>query len=302
MRPPPSDDELFSQTRTGRLRIEPAWAPTLRSLRGREGQTLLHEARSGATVQALLDLGLDPNARDAKGRTPLMWTHDADGNRRLLAAGADVRAEDPKGETALAHQSGGLAAGLGYGCPNLTALEVLLEAGVRLPSPREADAWIDRAESCVSHPMEHSEWRRFRQWVRRRVVPEDTRIVYTIEVSPDPDGSAELVIGPDLACKVWFMANARDYTEVGTVAEETLDELRALARAAGIADLTPPPRAPGERARRIDVAAPGAVARFAWIGDSALPSLPAYAKLAAALDAILARVGGPYLPTFARSG
>jgi hypothetical protein len=58
----------------------------------------------GETVQALLEAGAKPDARDAKQRTPLMWAAQAgqaDVIRRLLKFGADVNAATESGWTPL---------------------------------------------------------------------------------------------------------------------------------------------------------------------------------------------------------
>ena len=55
-----------------------------------------------AAVKAFLLKGTDVDARDAYGRTPLMYmVSDPDSVRYLLAQGADVNAKDGKGESVL---------------------------------------------------------------------------------------------------------------------------------------------------------------------------------------------------------
>lgn len=165
--PPFTDEELWSKCHGGPFwSIDPAWVPYLRSMRGPYGETLLHKARSAGPVVSLLGCGLDPNARDNRGRTPLMWFHDDEGNRALIAGGADLHAVDPHGNTVLAQQSGGLESSYGYSRPDYDALEGLIRAGVRLPTPEEAELWIGNAHACVSHHVEDGEARRFEAWVR----------------------------------------------------------------------------------------------------------------------------------------
>lgn len=165
--PPRTDAELFRDARTDSLRVDHPSAPRLRALRGASGETLLHHAGGVVGVCALLALGLDPNARDDKGRTPLMARRSAEANRALIEAGADLHAVDAAGERALAHQADVLTVGTGYGCPDLEALQVLIDAGAPLPTPDEAEAWIARTEGSVSHHMEHADWQRFAAWARR---------------------------------------------------------------------------------------------------------------------------------------
>lgn len=166
MRPPYTDEKLWSMCHGGPFwTIEPAWVPYLRSMRGPYGETLLHKARTAGPVVSLLGCGLDPNARDDEGRTPLMWVHDAEGNRALVAGGADLHAVDPAGNTVLAHQSGGLESSVGYSPPDYEALQALIRAGVRLPTPAEAEMWIAGAHACVSHHMEDAAARQFEAWV-----------------------------------------------------------------------------------------------------------------------------------------
>jgi ankyrin repeat protein len=163
-----SDEELASRCRTAQLgKIVPEWIPRLLAFRGAEGETLLHVSQRGHVVAALLAIGLDPNARDARGRTPLMWPYDLDGNRRLIESGANVLAENARGNTTLAHQSGGLISSIGYSGPDFAALEVLLDSGVRRPTEEEARRWVESSRASVTHHAEHSEFKRFEAWVER---------------------------------------------------------------------------------------------------------------------------------------
>lgn len=73
-----------------------------------DGVSLLHLAASGEeaapTVEFLLGIGADPNARDAEGSTPLHWAARAGSEQetleRLCAAGSDPNALDCEGRTA----------------------------------------------------------------------------------------------------------------------------------------------------------------------------------------------------------
>ena len=67
---------------------------------GADRKTLLHIATSPDMVRFLLKLGLDPNARDNRGRTPLHYASGPDiveATRLLLEAGADPDATDDLG-------------------------------------------------------------------------------------------------------------------------------------------------------------------------------------------------------------
>lgn len=73
-----------------------------------QGQALLKAVRAGnaADVQATLQSGGDVNARDAEGKTPLMWAAGlgrTDLVNTLLEKGADVNAQDKFGRTAMSY-------------------------------------------------------------------------------------------------------------------------------------------------------------------------------------------------------
>eukprot|EP00753_Platysulcus_tardus_P017966 PLAT6652.6.p2 GENE.PLAT6652.6~~PLAT6652.6.p2 ORF type:complete len:297 (+),score=60.61 PLAT6652.6:44-934(+) len=64
----------------------------------------LHLTRSAAAVKVLVDAGADTEARDAGGRTPLLWAVEECSTERvaaLLEAGADVDATDNRGRSGL---------------------------------------------------------------------------------------------------------------------------------------------------------------------------------------------------------
>jgi ankyrin repeat protein len=69
-----------------------------------DGRTVLHYAAAywnPKAMQYLLGKGLDPNVRDAKGRTPLFYCRGYNVAAVLVAGGADVKARDLAGQTAL---------------------------------------------------------------------------------------------------------------------------------------------------------------------------------------------------------
>lgn len=164
-----TDDELLAQCRQGTFTAaEPGTEACLREVRGKHGEGLLHVAEKADTVRALLKAGLDPNARDGRGRTPLMGPKTAESNRLLLAAGADVRLTDDQGRTALWHQATPPdSAVIGYSTPDFAALDVLVAAGVALPTPAEAAQWVAWAETLVSAAIEAGACAAFKKWVGR---------------------------------------------------------------------------------------------------------------------------------------
>lgn len=158
--------ELFSQARRGQLEagLEPE---TARAARDGSGRSLLHVCDHPDTLRHLLELGLDPNARDVSGQTPLMRMRQAECNRLLLASGADLAAVDAAGNTVLSHQTGSLIHSIGYCAPDFKALDVLVEAGIAPPTPAQAEIWIADARGQVTAALEHNDACAFDAWVRK---------------------------------------------------------------------------------------------------------------------------------------
>lgn len=65
------------------------------------GFSLLHCAERPRVAGFLLDQGVDPNARDRKGRTPLFFAMSRALVHRLIAGGADIHAVSHEGVTAI---------------------------------------------------------------------------------------------------------------------------------------------------------------------------------------------------------
>lgn len=140
----------------------------LKSARDPKTRSLLHVCDDPETLRFLLASGLDANALDADGLTPLMrYGRKAESNRVLLQAGADVNALDPHGNSALAYQAGALIGWCGYCRPDFAALDVLTAAGAHPPSPSQAQNWIQGAHDQVTSGGEAIDARSFERWVLR---------------------------------------------------------------------------------------------------------------------------------------
>lgn len=160
-------DPFFSQAEAGKLSFDDP--EPLRAARDSQGRTLLHVCTQWQTLSGLLELGLDANARDSQGLTPLMrFKLGSDCNRLLLQAGGDAAAEDALGNSVLAHQAGVLFGYCGYCRPDFAALELLLEAGARGPGPGQAKHWIEGAHEQVCSGGEAMDARAFERWVTER--------------------------------------------------------------------------------------------------------------------------------------
>lgn len=93
-----------------------------------------------ARVRQLLEAGADPNARDARGTTPLMLATTAPMVELLVASGADVRAEDAQGRTLV----GRIAATASLEESPIGLLRAVVRAG----------ADVDRANRAGETPLE----------------------------------------------------------------------------------------------------------------------------------------------------
>jgi len=143
----------------------------LPSLRGYRGGTALHEVTRPGILRGLLAAGLDPDAPDADGRTPLMrYGRGIEDNRILLEAGADIRAVDLRGRNILWYQALPPVEVIGYLAPDFAVLEDLLEAGVPRPTTAEAARWVEEANSCVTSALENNQAGEFRNWLDKIAV------------------------------------------------------------------------------------------------------------------------------------
>ena len=71
--------------------------------RDKNGLTPLHYSESAEVVNALLNAGADIEARDKNGLTPLYYAEFTEVVNALLNAGADIEARDKKGGTPLCY-------------------------------------------------------------------------------------------------------------------------------------------------------------------------------------------------------
>jgi hypothetical protein len=97
----------------------------------------------------------------------MQWGLSAEENRKLIEAGADVHAIDADGLNALAHQAVPPRNYIGYCMPDLTALQVLLDAGISRPDPATAQQWKARTSQHVTSALENSEATAFGEWLDR---------------------------------------------------------------------------------------------------------------------------------------
>jgi hypothetical protein len=165
---PIDSKEIFQAYASGKNpEIDKESVPFLVGLRNALGQTLLHVTDDVEAVRFLLSVGLDPNALDNQGRTPLMRYRKESTNILLLEAGADVNALDPQGNQPLDYQAGALDGGLGYCSPHFGPMDVLLNAGAVPPSGRRAKAWLAHAHSQVSSALENMSYTDFQKWVEK---------------------------------------------------------------------------------------------------------------------------------------
>lgn len=110
----------------------------------------LHAAALGwqdTLLAALLDYGLDPNGRDAKGQTALFHARTPTAVAHLLAAGADPLGQDKHGRTAVEHWAQ-IKVGFPWGVSATTLTKALGEAG-QTPAAQAAAAVLYVAKPPV---------------------------------------------------------------------------------------------------------------------------------------------------------
>ncbi len=171
---PPDETAMTDAELHDRILSLPTWDipeslySRLPSLRGYRGGTLLHEVTRPAILSGLLAAGLDPDARDADGRTPLMrYGRGVEDNRLLLEAGADIRAVDSRGRNILWYQALPPVGVIGYLAPDFAVLDHLLNAGAPRPTAAEAVRWAEEANSCVTSAFENNQAGEFRNWLEK---------------------------------------------------------------------------------------------------------------------------------------
>lgn len=166
---PPKGDGRHSNEHT--LLRETRTSAQMREARGPHGATLLHLAIREATVRALLEAGLDPNALDERGRNPLMYEKSAAAIHVLAAAGTDPRHVDQSGVTALALRATPVPeiSVIGFAPPEYQELDALLEIGVPPPSLAEAKDWLARANAVVCAAGEASAASMFGCWLAHAI-------------------------------------------------------------------------------------------------------------------------------------